>query len=164
MNKKNERNWFFNSCHEIKILVGFSWPSLWNVPPFCKLYQNNTTQPRFHGFLIVIHFFGIYAGLFTSFSTYSKRLPNLVNASFVIRIYLPWDLCIQKYINWVTTLTVPMKKCQNLIVCYCNSKTVRLPAACIRTLVKSDSERANENQVANASSQGNFTTKPMKNI
>ena len=57
-----------------------------------------------------------------------------------------------------------MKKCQNLIVCYCNSKTVRLPAACIRTLVKSDSERANENQVANASSQGNFTTKPMKNI
>ena len=57
-----------------------------------------------------------------------------------------------------------MKKCQNLIVCYCNSKTVRLPTACIRTLVKSDSYRANENQVANASSQGNFTTKPMKNI
>ena len=25
---KNEKNLFFNSCHEIKILVDFSWPSL----------------------------------------------------------------------------------------------------------------------------------------
>ena len=26
--QKNERNWFFKSCPEIKILVDFSWPSL----------------------------------------------------------------------------------------------------------------------------------------
>ena len=25
---QNETNWFFNSCHEIKILVDFSWPAL----------------------------------------------------------------------------------------------------------------------------------------
>ena len=29
---KNERNWFFNFCHDIKILLDSSWPSLLNVP------------------------------------------------------------------------------------------------------------------------------------
>ena len=29
---KNERNWFFNFCHDIKILLDSSWPSLWNLP------------------------------------------------------------------------------------------------------------------------------------
>ena len=29
--QKNEKNWFFNSSHEIKILLDFSWLSLLNI-------------------------------------------------------------------------------------------------------------------------------------
>ena len=45
--QKNERNWFFNSCHEIKVLVDFSWPSLLNCLPTVVLFssENHFLKP-----------------------------------------------------------------------------------------------------------------------
>ena len=51
------------------------------------------------------------------------------------------------------------------LILLCNSKTVRFDLSDYQKLVigqvKSDSQRTNENQVANATSQWNFTTWPM---
>ena len=51
-----------------------------------------TTQPRSKGFSVVVPFPGNYHVLSTSFSRYCKRLPNLVNASWLWRMQRDFDL------------------------------------------------------------------------
>ena len=44
MDKENERNLLFNSCHEIRIFAQFSWPSLLNILDSVFCLSQTTTR------------------------------------------------------------------------------------------------------------------------